>query len=196
MKGMSLGLKEALRLTLEGSIKPLPAENVALVDSVDRVAASDLYALVDSPSMDASLKDGYAVLSHEVADATAENPVRLRLLGSMAAGGEKDIQIKPGTTVRVLTGARIPTGADAVVAEEFVKQGGNRCADRDLCRTRQEYPAAWKRCGIPEMYPPVRPTNIAWYGRSPCRGRAQYGPCLWKSRCGDYRNRRRNRRTG
>ena len=96
-----------------------------LIDSVDRVAASDLYALVDSPSVDASLKDGYAVLSHEVADATAENPVRLRLLGSMAAGGEKDIQIKPGTTVRVLTGARIPTGADAVVAEEFVKQGDN-----------------------------------------------------------------------
>jgi molybdopterin molybdotransferase len=109
MKGMSLGLKEALRLTLE-AIKPLSAENLDLIDSVDRVAASDLYALVDSPSVYASLKDGYAVLSHEVADATAENPVRLRLFGSMAAGGEKDIQIKPGTTVRVLTGARIPTG--------------------------------------------------------------------------------------
>jgi molybdopterin molybdotransferase len=119
---MSLGLKEALRLTLEGSIKPLPAENVALVDSVGRVAASALYALVDSPSMDASLKDGYAVVSREVADATAENPVRLRLLGSMAAGDEKDIRITPGTTVRVLTGAHIPTGADAVVSEEFVKR--------------------------------------------------------------------------
>ncbi|OPY66054.1 MAG: Molybdopterin molybdenumtransferase [Syntrophorhabdus sp. PtaU1.Bin050] len=122
MKGMSLGLKEALRLTLEG-IKLLPVENVTLVDGVDRVAASDLYALVDSPSMDSSRKDGYAVLSHEIAGATSENPVRLRLLGSMAAGGDKDIQVKSGTTVRVLTGARIPTGADAVVAEEFVKKG-------------------------------------------------------------------------
>ncbi len=124
MKGMSLGLKEALRLTLEG-IKPLPAENVALIDSIDRIAASDLYALVDSPSTDASLKDGYAVLSDDVAKATAENPVRLKLLGSMEAGGIKDIQVKPGTTVRVWTGARIPTGADAVVAEEFVEQGDN-----------------------------------------------------------------------
>jgi molybdopterin molybdotransferase len=124
MKGMSLGLKEALRLTLE-CIKPLPAENVALVDSVDRIAASDLYALVDSPSVDASRKDGYAVLSHELADATTECPVRLRLLGSMAAGGVRNIQIKSGTAVRVLTGARIPTGANAVVAEEFVKQSGN-----------------------------------------------------------------------
>jgi len=124
MKSMSLGLKDALRLTLEG-INPLPAENVPLVDSVDRVAASDLYALVDSPSMDSSRKDGYAVLAHEVADATVENPVRLRLLGSMAAGGDSDIRVKPGATVRVLTGARIPTGADAVVAEEYVKKGNN-----------------------------------------------------------------------
>ena len=124
MKDMSLGLKEALRMTLE-VVRPLPAEDVALVDSIDRVAASDLYALVDSPSMDTSLKDGYAVLSDEIADATAENPVRLRLLGSMAAGGEEEIQIRPGTTVRVLSGARIPTGANAVVAEEFVKQTDN-----------------------------------------------------------------------
>ncbi len=69
MLRMSLGLKEALSLTLE-EIKPLAAEEVALVESIDRVAASDLYALVDSPSMDSSRKDGYAVLSHEVAQAT------------------------------------------------------------------------------------------------------------------------------
>lgn len=122
MRGMSLGLKEALCLTLTG-ITPLPAENIALLDSNDRVVASDLYALVDSPSVDSSRKDGYAVLSQDVADATAEKPIRLRLLGSMAAGTEKDIQVKSGTTVRVLTGARIPTGADAVVAEEFAKKG-------------------------------------------------------------------------
>ena len=122
MQKMSLGLQEALCLTLK-DIRPLPAENVSLVDSVDRVAAADLYALVDSPSMDSSRKDGYAVLAHEIAGATVENPVRLRLLGSMAAGGGEDIQVTPGTTVRVLTGARIPTGADAVLAEEYVKTG-------------------------------------------------------------------------
>lgn len=124
MRGTSIGLKEALHLTLE-AIKPLPVEDVALVDSVDRIAASDLYALVDSPSMDSSRKDGYAVLAREVAYSTAENPVRLRLLGAMAAGGETDIKVKPGTAVRVLTGARIPTGADAVVAEEYVRKEGN-----------------------------------------------------------------------
>lgn len=123
VKVMSIGLKEALRLTLE-NIEPLPAENATLADCVDRVAASDLFALVDSPSMDVSRKDGYAVLSREVAGATCVDPVRLQLLGSMAAGGKGDIHLGPGTTVRVLTGARIPPGADAVIAEEFTKQEG------------------------------------------------------------------------
>lgn len=124
MKNMSLGLTEALRLALE-SIKPLSAEDVSLVDSVGRIAASNLKALVDSPAIDTSRKDGYAVISREVAEATAENPVRLSLLGSMAAGGDSNFQLNPGTTVRVLTGARIPAGADSVVSEEFVqRQGG------------------------------------------------------------------------
>jgi molybdopterin molybdotransferase len=122
MKHMSLGLQEALRLTLE-AITPLPDEDVSLIDSVDRIAASDIYANVDSPLVDSSRKDGYAVLSCDVLGATVENPVRLQLLGSLAAGDGRDIQIKPGTAVRVSTGARIPAGADAVVAEEYVKKG-------------------------------------------------------------------------
>jgi len=124
MKNKSLGLEEALRLTLE-SIKPLAAENISLVDSIGRVAASNLYALVDSPAIDTSRKDGYAVISQEVAQATSANPVQLRLLGSMAAGGNNNFQVTPGTTVRILTGARIPTGADSVVPEEFVQQLGS-----------------------------------------------------------------------
>ncbi len=124
MNIMSLGLKEALRMTLE-NIRPLPAESVPLADCVDRVAASDLYALVDSPSTDSSLKDGYAVLSREVSEATLERPVRLTLCGHLAPGGEiREIPLKPGTTMRILTGARIPAGADAVLAEEFARQEG------------------------------------------------------------------------
>lgn len=120
MKKLSLGLEKALAITLE-NIKPLPVETVELIAGVDRVVASDIYALVDSPSIDASLRDGYAVLSHEVKDATAEKPVRLRVNGYIAAGAKKDIELKLGTAVRVLTGARIPSGADAVVSEEFVR---------------------------------------------------------------------------
>ena len=124
MNTLSLGLEKALSLTLE-HIRPLTVESIKLAESTDHVAGSDLYALVDSPSRDASSKDGYAVLSHEVTDATPETPVRLRLAGCLAAGGKQDIELKLGTTVRVLTGARIPADADAVVADEFVKPEGN-----------------------------------------------------------------------
>jgi molybdopterin molybdotransferase len=132
-KRLSLGLKEALNLTLE-RIKPLLMENVELIGSVDRTAATDLYALVDSPSIDASMKDGYAVLSSDLADASAEKPVRLRQAGNLAAGGDEDFRISPGTTVRIMTGARVPTGADAVVAEEFV----TRADDNVLIETSTE----------------------------------------------------------
>jgi molybdopterin molybdotransferase len=47
------------------------------------------------------------------------------MAGHLAAGGRKDLELKPGTTVRVLTGARIPSGADAVLSEEFAKPDGN-----------------------------------------------------------------------
>jgi len=124
MKNLSLGLGKALSITLE-HIRPLGVETIELAESTDRIAASDFYALVDAPSMDSSLKDGYAVISHEVADATPEKPVRLNLAGILAAGGKKEIEVKPGTTVRVLTGARIPAGADAVLTEEFAKPEDN-----------------------------------------------------------------------
>jgi molybdopterin molybdotransferase len=124
MKSMSLGLAQALSLTME-SIEPLPAESLALVDSIGRVAASDLHALVDSPPMNSSRKDGYAVLGRDIAEASAENPVRLRVVGTMVAGGQEEIEVKPGTTVRVLTGARIPAGADTVVAEEYADKDGD-----------------------------------------------------------------------
>lgn len=122
MNGMNLGLKEALRMVL-GQIKPLPCEKVSLVDSVGRIAESDLYALIDSPSADTSRKDGFAVVSGDVAGASPDCPVRLRVLGIMAAGCEQGITMGKGTAVRVLTGARIPEGANAVVSDEFVQRG-------------------------------------------------------------------------
>lgn len=124
MNDVSLGLAEALQITLD-HMKPLAVEHILLADSTDRIAASDLSARVDSPSIDSSSKDGYAVLSRDVAGATPELPVCLKIAGHLAAGGKTEMEHKQGTTVRVLTGARIPAGADAVVSDEFVQPKGN-----------------------------------------------------------------------
>ncbi len=119
IRTLPLGLSEALQMTL-ACINPLAAEDVSLLDGLNRTLAADVYAKVDSPSIHASLKDGYAVISRQVDGASKKNPVRLRLAGYMAAGGQQDVNLSPDTTVRVLTGAKIPPGADAVVAEEYV----------------------------------------------------------------------------
>lgn len=125
VRWLAVGLDEALKLTLE-RIKPLPeTESIVLSESIDRVASEDHYARVDSPSVDASLKDGYAVSAQQVAEATPDYPVRLKLAGCMAAGGSQDLTVTTETTVRVLTGAKIPQGADAVVSEEFVSTDGD-----------------------------------------------------------------------
>ncbi len=127
VRTLPMGLDEALNLTL-GRVNPLGAEDVALQDGLNRVLAADVYAKVDSPSIDASLKDGYAVISRQVSTATKDHPVSLKMIGCMAAGGEQDVRVSPGTTVRVLTGAKIPPGANAVVAEEFTSTQDDRVA--------------------------------------------------------------------
>ena len=72
-------------------------------------------------------------------------PVRLKMAGHLAAGGKKALELAPGTAVRVLTIARIPAGADAVVSDKFVKPDGAdilvmNCAEPDQnIQTRGRY---------------------------------------------------------
>ena len=124
MKGQLTSFTRALQLTLD-SISPLDSEVVPVLQLPGRVAARDLYALVDSPSIDASLKDGYAIRSGDIAHASSENPVRLRLIGAVSAGGRFEGEVVPGSAVRILSGARIPSGAEAVVSEEFTHNDGD-----------------------------------------------------------------------
>jgi molybdopterin molybdotransferase len=120
VRTLPLGLKEALKLTLE-RVESLPPQRVELLDGLNRALAGDVFSKVDSPSIDASMKDGYAVISHEVQGATREHPVCLKLADCLVAGESRKVQVLPNTTVRVLTGAGIPSGANAVVAEEFTE---------------------------------------------------------------------------
>ena len=116
-----IGLNEARNIILE-NVPPLPAEVVPLLDLQGRVAAEDLRALVDSPSIDASLKDGYAVYSDDLANADESNPAKLSLIRFQAAGDPVGDALVKGTTVRVTTGAPLPPGAQAVLAGEFARE--------------------------------------------------------------------------
>jgi molybdopterin molybdotransferase len=113
-----IGFGEAFDLALE-NVRPLAPEWRRLSDGLDTVAAEEMQARVDAPSASSSLKDGYAVRSEDLAGASLQTPVKLSLRG-VAAAGDLDLRrVYPYSAVRILTGGRIPLGADAVVAEEF-----------------------------------------------------------------------------
>ena len=116
-----IGYQEAIDLTL-AHISPLNSIEILLNDSSNHRSASDVHAVVDSPSVNTSLKDGYAVRSEDIASASPETPAKLEVLDVAAAGVPSTATVQAGTVIQVLTGAKIPQGADAVVAVEFTKK--------------------------------------------------------------------------
>ncbi len=118
-KGL-IGYEEALQLTLT-SVGRMPEELCSPTQALGRVAASDVLATINLPSVDSSMKDGYAVKSSDLEEATTSRAVYLELIGSSVAGRESDLEVSTGTAVRILCGAPTPKGADAILAEEFAE---------------------------------------------------------------------------
>jgi molybdopterin molybdotransferase len=110
-------LEDALERILEG-VWPLAAESVGLDEALGSVLAAPLPSRLTLPPWDNSAMDGFAVRAADVADAQPEAPVVLRVAGEVAAGHLPAYEVVGGTCVRILTGAPMPTGADAVVPVE------------------------------------------------------------------------------
>lgn len=98
--------------------KPLSTIEVPLLDGLGLVLAEDLTAEFDIPPMANSAMDGYAVRVSDVAGATNSEPVFLPVEGYVAAGYVSDRPLSAGSAMRIMTGAPIPDGADAVVPFE------------------------------------------------------------------------------
>ncbi|MFN8470758.1 MAG: gephyrin-like molybdotransferase Glp [Anaerolineae bacterium] len=120
-----LTVNEALAQILE-FFAPLPSERVPLLESLDLVLAEDVRAPQDIPPFTNSAMDGYAVQSADLAGASATQPRSLRVIGQIAAGDAASLCVTPGTAVRIMTGAPLPDGADAVVRFEVTEQSGDR----------------------------------------------------------------------
>jgi molybdopterin molybdotransferase len=119
-----IGLEEALS-RMSSSLTRLAPVTVAVDEAGGLVAAADCVAKVDCPSAPTSLKDGYAVVSADLESACPDRAVELRVCGTSVAGGAADIAVKAGTALKIMTGAIIPAGADAVIANEFTKEQGD-----------------------------------------------------------------------
>lgn len=101
---------------------PLPAELVSIADAAGRILANPPAARLTQPPADLSAMDGYAVRAEDVPTA----PTTLTLVGQAPAGGSYDKALKPGETVRIFTGAPLPTGANAIVIQEDTKIDGDK----------------------------------------------------------------------
>ncbi len=111
-------VEEAQEQLLAAVGAPLPAEDVPLDEALDRVLAEPIQGALDVPPWDNSSMDGFAVRAADVAGASPESPVRLRVVGEVQAGGSPDIELSSGCAIRIATGARVPSAADAVVPVE------------------------------------------------------------------------------
>ncbi|MCG8451049.1 MAG: molybdopterin molybdotransferase MoeA [Pirellulales bacterium] len=99
--------------------RALPEQRVPLGEALGLRLAEAIVSEVDSPPFDKAMLDGYAVSVHDSA-------ATLRVVEQVLAGGVPHHAVEPGTTIRVMTGAPVPDGADAVVKHEDVKETADR----------------------------------------------------------------------
>jgi molybdopterin molybdotransferase len=118
-KNVFIDLDEAIGM-LEALFEPLDAVSVPLGRAHGHVLAEDVVSREGHPPFSRSAMDGYAVRAQDAAAPGA----RLRLSGTVRAGGDGSGEIAPGTCIRIMTGAPLPAGADSVVIQEETREEG------------------------------------------------------------------------
>ena len=116
-----IGYREAFQL-VHSNVRPVGTEELPLDLCVGRIISEELTARVSYPASDVSLKDGFAVRSEDVAAASPERPVELKISGFVFAGSVFEGKVSPGCAVKICSGGPIPWGSDAVVSGEFCEE--------------------------------------------------------------------------
>lgn len=109
-----ISLEEAINI-LNDNVEHLDVEEVNLIDGIKRVLATDIYSTIDNPPFDKSAMDGYAVIAED-----SKLKEKIKVIDKVFAGNLCDSIVTPKTAVRIMTGAPIPSGANAVIKQEDV----------------------------------------------------------------------------
>ncbi|WP_375480798.1 gephyrin-like molybdotransferase Glp [uncultured Jatrophihabitans sp.] len=125
---------EHLAIVLDGvgSLEPI---ELTLLDAQGLLLAEDVRSHFPLPSFDNSAMDGYAVRALDTREASGDEPVTLQVVGDVAAGAKSRSGMGPGLAMRIMTGAPIPAGADAVIPLEDTDRGLAKVAIRRPVRT-------------------------------------------------------------
>lgn len=116
-------LEEAISIMEESVIEIDETEKISLEEADGMVLADDIYAPFNNPPFDRSPLDGYAVISKDTKKATRNNPVKLKVIDEIFAGSFSNKKLKSKEAVRIMTGAKLPNGCDAVIKQENTNEG-------------------------------------------------------------------------
>jgi len=145
-----LSAAEALARVL-AAVAPLAPERVDLSDALGRVLAASVVSPLTLPPWDASAMDGYAVRAADVGDASPESPAALVVDGTVAAGHDDPRPLAAGTARRIMTGAPLPPGADAVVRVEDTDGGGDAVLVRRAVAPRRDVRPRGEDVGVGDV---------------------------------------------
>jgi len=126
-----ISVEEALEKILS-YVDVLESEDEPILDSLGLVLADNVYSDIDIPPLDNSAMDGYAVQAESTKGASSSSPCILRIIGEVAAGYIAKEEVTPGTAIRIMTGAPIPKGADAIVQFEDTDEEKRKAAKKPL----------------------------------------------------------------
>jgi molybdopterin molybdotransferase len=115
---MALLSVDQARERILSQLQPVTSETIKLIDCANCVLAQDVVASDDFPLFDNSSMDGFAVQAADVAKATNDSPLRLSVVADIPAGSSPTISLTAGQAARIMTGAQVPDGADAVIPVE------------------------------------------------------------------------------
>jgi molybdopterin molybdotransferase len=116
---------EVVRL-IDGRVAPLPAETISLDEASDRILATDVPSTVNVPPFARAAMDGYAVRGSDTFGAGDYNPLELSIIGESFPGRPFPGTVQSGQAVRIMTGAPLPVGADAVLQAEAAQESGGK----------------------------------------------------------------------
>ena len=117
---------EEVERFLVAAARSLDAQNVPLAEAAGRVLARDIDSEVDVPGFPRSAMDGYALRGEETFGASSYNALSLEVIGVSLPGNAFEGLVGPGQAVRIMTGAPVPEGADAVLMAEHCREEGGR----------------------------------------------------------------------
>jgi molybdopterin molybdotransferase len=126
-----ISVEEALEKVLS-YVEVLEPEQKPILDCLGQVLAEDIYSTIDIPPLDNSAMDGYALQAEDTRGASESSPIYLTVVGEVAAGAMPTKEVKPGTAIRIMTGAPLPEGADAVVRFEDTDEVNRKSSRGDL----------------------------------------------------------------